>query len=228
MDKGEQQKNLPSMAAEGARPGQEEKYVNWFLKRWHLFVLPFVLLIIVFVVLGLRQSRMRSLETNAYAALNKAKTVAEYVEVHNEYPKTLAGMIALKQGADDLFKEGNFSESRGLYQKYLEAYPEGFLAPWIQNHIACTYESEGSYDKAIEAYKTVQNNYPEEISYLENQIKFNIGRCYEMNNDIENARNSYNVLIQQAQGGQDQSSIVWAREAQFRLQMLDKKARLGG
>jgi len=208
--------------AEVTGPSREEQYASWALRRWYWFAAPFALIIVIFLVLGIRQARLRSIETKAYLALIEAEKPEQFTEIHNKYPKTVAGERALQRAADQLYEEGNFSASREHYQLYLQKYPEGLLAPWIQNGIGFTFEAEEKYNDAIAAYEEVLEY--EYGKYLKDQIKLNIGRCYEMKNDLEIAKSFYNQLISSPAGQPGQFAGIWAGEARLKLMLIENKA----
>ena len=212
-----------AQAPEVSGPSKGEQYASWFLRKWYWFVTPVVLVVVIFLVLGIRESYSRNLEDKAYERLRKAETASELMEVHNKYSQTNAGMSALQQAADQLYEEGKYSESRKLYQQYISKYSGNPLLPWIQNCVGFTLESEEKYDEAIAAYNNVLERHQGYI-YLEDQLKFNIGRCHEMKGDVEIAKSYYKQLIPPEGSRQQSKPSFWAIEARSRLELIDSMA----
>ena len=199
-------------------PNKAELMVTGLLKKWYVLAAPIIIIVIVFIILGIAESHSKSVENKASQAVSKAESVEDFLEIHEKYPDTTSGKMALKQAADDLYGDGEYSRSRELYRKFIDTYPKHQLNAWIQNQIGFTYEAEGEYDKALEAYDDVfdYDNY----IFIEKQVEFNRGRCHEMKGDIETAKSYYNNLL--AEKGP--ASQGWASEAQYRLQMLELRA----
>jgi len=196
-------------------PTKAERVVADLLKKWYVIAAPIGVIVLIVVILGISESHSRAVANRAFQAAMKAEGADDYLAIHNKYPRTTTGRMALKQAADSLYSDGEYSRSRELYQQYLDSYPDDQLNAWIQNQIGFTFEAEGDYDKALEAYEKVfsYDNY----IYLEEQLDFNRGRCYEMKGDIETAKSYYNNLISKA----GTSGSGWANEARSRLERLE-------
>jgi tetratricopeptide (TPR) repeat protein len=203
-------------------PNKAEQMVAGVLKKWYVIVVPIVIIVLVFVILGVAESHSKSVSNEASQAVVKAESVDDFLKIHEKYPDTTSGMVALKQAADDLYGDEEFSRSRELYLKFIDAYPQHPLNAWIQNQIGFTYEAEGEYDKALEAYDDVFDY--ENYIFLEKQVEFNRGRCYEMKGEIETAKSYFNNLVSE----DGAASTGWSSEAQYRLQMIELNASKSG
>ena len=199
-------------------PNKAEQMVTGLLKKWYVLAAPIIIIVLVFIILGIAESHSKSVANEASRAVFKAESVEDFLEIHEKYPDTTSGQMALKQAADDLYGDEEYSRSRELYQKFIDTYPKHQLNAWIQNQIGFTHEAEGEYDKALEAYDDVIDY--ESYTFIRQQVEFNRGRCYEMKGDIDIAKSYYNNLL--AEKGP--AAKGWASEAQYRLQMLELRA----
>ena len=75
------------------------------------------------------------------------------LKIAADYSGTLAGQRALLQGAAALFASGKYADAQTQFQKFLDAYPDNFLAPQAALGVAASLDAQGKTDLAISAYQ---------------------------------------------------------------------------
>ncbi|MDI6736034.1 MAG: outer membrane protein assembly factor BamD [bacterium] len=99
---------------------------------------------------------------------------------------------ALYERAETTFKSGNFDEANGLYQKYLDLYPQGDKIPDVRLRLAeCSFQQR-DFAKAAILYEKVADLYPG----LE-MAKFALSRAgesFQKTGDYANAKKIFTKL----------------------------------
>jgi tetratricopeptide (TPR) repeat protein len=127
---------------------------------WRLIVYPLVAVVVV-VLAGFGyyyylQGAQEAVESQARAALLKATTPAEFLQVAEQYPKTDQAMLAIFGAADASFQQRDYDGAQNAYHKILDN--AGLSAQWRDSAslgIASCDEAKGDADKAISEYLQV-------------------------------------------------------------------------
>ncbi|MFH1563641.1 MAG: tetratricopeptide repeat protein [Nitrospirota bacterium] len=98
----------------------------------------------------------------------------------------------LYEQAESTFKSGNFDESIGLYQKYLDFYPSGDKIPDVQFRLAeCSFQQRDFTNAAV-LYEKVANLYPELDPAK--QALSRAGESFQKTGDYANAKRVFTKL----------------------------------
>ena len=126
----------------------------------------------------------------------------ELKAVFEKYPNTTFADKARYQYASTLYYQGNYAEARTQFQQIIDEHqPENQIESlYAQKAIGNTYEQEGNYEKAIEAYQaksfpaTLQLS-PEIRKFVLTEAKSNQALVYEKSGDTDAARDTYKEII---------------------------------
>ena len=132
----------------------------------------------------------------------------------NSYPDSDAAPQALLRAAELLTATGESAKAAGYFERLVEmaGAPEGMKA-LARRGWAASLEQSGDTEKAIVQYKTLAAaSTPQEAV----EADWDIGRCYEILKDPENAKNFYRKAIES--GGESR----WAELARFRVESLER------
>jgi TolA-binding protein len=146
---------------------QETTATDFFFKLWPWFeanakrlAYGAALAIIAIFVFSFYSYRENQNEIAAGQALTQAGIsnsgggfAAACLKVAADYSGTPAGQRALLQGATALFTSGNYTDAQTQFQKFLDAYPDNFLAPQAALGVAASLDAQGKTDMAISAYQ---------------------------------------------------------------------------
>ena len=126
----------------------------------------------------------------------------ELKAVFEKYSNTTFADKARYQYANTLYYQGNYPEARTQFQQVMqENQPENQMdILYAQKAIGNTYEQEGDYQKAIEAYQanafpSTPQLSPEIRKFVLMEAKLNQALAYEKSGDLETARNTYKAII---------------------------------
>ena len=144
--------------------------------------------------------------------------------VFEKYPNTTFAGKARYQYANTLYYQGNYPEARTQFKQLIENHqPENQMESlYAQKAIGNTYEQEGAYEKAIEAYQAksflATPELPSEIrKFVLTEAKFNQALVYEKSDNTDAARNAYKDIIDEfrstLEAGLDQKSQELLEEA---------------
>ena len=148
----------------------------------------------------------------------------ELKAVFEKYPNTTFADKARYQYANTLYYQGNYAEARTQFKQIIENHqPENQMESlYAQKAIGNTYEQEGAYEKAIEAYQAksfpATPELPPEIrKFVLTEAKFNQALVYEKSSNTDAARNAYKDIIDEfrstLEAGLDQKSHELLEEA---------------
>lgn len=167
---------------------------------------------------------LADIETQAQRALQEEeskrpdviqKALSAYDSLAATYPETASAKLGLVQAGDLLVKNGNFADAIKYYDKAIDAAGKGGIGDLARHGKAVALESSGDYRKAIELY----SYFAAEPTSLEGvQANWNIGRCYELLGEADQARAYYEKA---AQYGEDSE---WAELARFRMSEMGRSA----
>ena len=132
------------------------------------------------------------------------------------YPDSEVAPQALLRAAELLTATGDPARAAGYFERLVEmsGAPEGMKALARRGLAACL-EQSGDVAKAIVQYKALaEASTPQEAV----EADWDIGRCYEMLKDPENAKSFYRKAIEA--GGDSK----WAELARFRVESLERGA----
>jgi TolA-binding protein len=146
---------------------QEKTATNFFFKLWPWFeanlkrlafgVVFVVIAVFVFSFYSYRQSQGEIAAGQALTQVSVSNTGSELAEaclkIAADYSGTLAGQRALLQGATALFVSGKYADAQTQFQKFLDAYPDNFLAPQAALGVAASLDAQGKTDLAVSAYQ---------------------------------------------------------------------------
>jgi TolA-binding protein len=132
----------------------------WFeanLKRLAFVAAFIVIAIFVFSFYSYRQNQKEITAGQALTQANISNGGGDLADaclkVAADYSGTLAGQRALLQGAAALFTSGKYADAQVQFQKFLDAYPDNFLAPQAALGVAASLDALGKTDLAISAYQ---------------------------------------------------------------------------
>lgn len=98
----------------------------------------------------------------------------------------------LYEQAESIFKSGNFDESGGLYQKYLDLYPHGDKIPDVRLRLAeCSFQQR-DFAKAVVLYEQTADLYPG--LELAKQALSRAGESFQKTGDYANAKRVFTKL----------------------------------
>ncbi len=123
-------------------------------------------------------------------------------QVFEKYPNTAFADKARYQYASSLYYQGNYAEARLQFQQVIENHqPENQMySLYAQKAIGNTYEQEGTYEKAIDAYQVkafppTPDLSPEIRKFVLAEAKFNQAIVYEKLGDADAARAAYKEIM---------------------------------
>jgi tetratricopeptide (TPR) repeat protein len=130
------------------------------------------------------------------------------------YPDSEIAPQALLQAADLLSATGQPAKAANYFERLTEMSnaPDG-LKMLARRGLAAALEQSGDAEKAIVQYKALA-----EVSTAQEAVEadWDIGRCYELLKDPENAKTYYKKAIES--GGESK----WAELARFRVESLER------
>jgi len=130
------------------------------------------------------------------------------------YPDSDVAPQALLRAAELLAATGQPSKAAVYYERLagMAGAPEGMKA-LARRGLAAALEQSGDVEKAVMQYKALAAaSTPQEAV----EADWDIGRCYEMLKDPENAKSFYRKAVES--GGESQ----WAELARFRIESLER------
>ncbi|MCE2414651.1 tetratricopeptide repeat protein [Candidatus Poribacteria bacterium] len=123
-------------------------------------------------------------------------------QVFEKYPNTAFADKARYQYASSLYYQGNYAEARSQFQQIIANHqPENQMySLYAQKAIGNTYEQEGDYAKAVDAYQAkafppTPALSPEIRKFVLAEAKFNQAIVYEKLGDTESARAAYKEIL---------------------------------
>ena len=126
----------------------------------------------------------------------------ELKAVFEKYPNTTFADKARYQYASTLYYQGNYAEARTQFQQIIDKHqPENQIESlYAQKAIGNTYEQEGAYEKAIEAYQAKSFHAtpqlpPEVRRFVLTEAKSNQALVYEKSGNTDAARDTYKDII---------------------------------
>ncbi len=127
---------------------------------------------------------------------------AQLQEVFEKYPNTVFSDKARYQYAKTLYYQQNYQEARSQFQHIRDQHQteNQIYSLYAQKAIGNTYEQEGNYEKAIEAYQakafppTPQLS-PEIRKFVITNAKFNQALAYEKSGDPDAAAAAYKEIV---------------------------------
>ncbi len=146
------------------------------------------------VVFAFFSYRATSQAVAAVGAFSTARTVEELAAIYENYPRTPTAPLALIQAGAFAFNRGEYPLARNYYLLFQENYPGHILADYAQMGIASSLEAESRWDEALKAYDRLAALYPDSV--LVAQTHFNRGRCRRAAEDIEGARQEFQLVFE--------------------------------
>ena len=126
----------------------------------------------------------------------------ELKAVFEKYPNTTFADKARYQYASTLYYQGNYPEARAQFEEIIKKHqPENQIESlYAQKAIGNTYEQEGAYEKAIEAYQSrsfrdTPQLSPEIRRFVLTEAKSNQALVYEKSGNTDAARDTYKDII---------------------------------
>ena len=133
-------------------------------------------------------------------SLAAAQTQLQHV--FEMYPNTAFSDKAQYQYASSLYYQGNYAEARSQFQHIIaNHHPENQIySLYAQKAIGNTYEQEGNYEKAIDAYQAkafppTPELSPEIRKFVLTEAKFNQAIAYETLGNADAARAAYKEIV---------------------------------
>ncbi len=118
----------------------------------------------------------------------------------------------IRQQASDLEKEEQFDEAFKIYEKQLEAYPDGqYAGETLQKVAFMQYNNYQDFEKAIATHKRLIEKHPE--SRFVPQARFMIGYIYANElKDYDLARVAYEEFLAKHSDNELAESVKWELE----------------
>ena len=123
-------------------------------------------------------------------------------EIFENYPNTAFADKARYQYASSLYYQGNYTEARSQFQQIIANHqPENQMySLYAQKAIGNTYEQEGNYEKAIDAYQAkafppTPALSPEIRKFVLAEAKFNQAIVYEKSGNTKAAHAAYEEIV---------------------------------
>ncbi|MYC75218.1 tetratricopeptide repeat protein [Candidatus Poribacteria bacterium] len=123
-------------------------------------------------------------------------------QVFENYPNTAFADKARYQYASSLYYQGTYAEARSQFQQVIESHQprNQIYSLYAQKAIGNTYEQEGNYQEAINAYQAkafppTPELSPEIRKFVLTEAKFNQAIVYEKSGDTEAARAAYKEIV---------------------------------
>ena len=157
----------------------------------------------------------------------------ELKAVFEKHPNTTFADKARYQYAGTLYYQENYAEARTQFQKIIDEHqPENQIESlYAQKAIGNTYEQEGNYEKAIEAYQAksfppTPQLAPEIRKFVLTEAKSNQALVYEKSGDTEAARDTYKEIIDEfrttLEAGLERKSLERLEEAKVVITTIDE------
>ena len=169
------------------------------------------------------QAQFNEYQTSADRALgmkdeNKAEGIKDALShldgLVKQYPDSDVAPQALLRAAELLATSGQPAKAAGYFERLrdMAGAPEG-MKTLARRGLAASLEQSGEVEKAIVQYKALaEASTPQEAV----EADWDIGRCYEILKDPENAKGFYQKAIES--GGESK----WADLARFRVESLER------
>jgi TolA-binding protein len=138
------------------------------------------------------------------------------LKIAADYPGTPAGQRALLQGATALYAGDRFAEAQVQFQKFLDAYPDNFLAPQAALGVAASLDAQGKTDQAISAYQKAINLTSD--GSVVTAAKFALARIDEAQDKFAEADKIY-AEIARAYPNSSMSSEAGLRDAELKTKL---------
>ncbi len=113
------------------------------------------------------------------------------LKVAADYPNTEGGGRALLLAGGALFVNGKYAEAQAQFDRYLTEYRTGPFTGQAALGKASCLEAMGKVSDAIAAYKVVAERAADSVAA---QAKLALGRLYEAQGDLNQARSYYNQI----------------------------------
>jgi predicted negative regulator of RcsB-dependent stress response len=144
---------MPTIKAETSDAALEAQ-VFWLRYRKEIVfgAIAFVLILLMFA--GYQFYRNRH-EIAASAALGKAKTVADYEALIQQYGDTPAGAVGYLLLAAEERKQGKLAEANSTLQRFIEKFPRHELVSSARIALAANLDAMGKQDEAVAVYEQI-------------------------------------------------------------------------
>ncbi len=140
------------------------------------------------------------------------QVAAEFQQLANKYPGTLAAQRALVQSASVLYSAGRYADAQAAFAKIVATSSGGALAAGSQFGVAASLEAQNQLEAAAAAYRTVFTSYPNAPEAI--SAKFALARILQSQNKAAEASSYY------AEVAHTQLAGSLAQEAAERLSEL--------
>jgi tetratricopeptide (TPR) repeat protein len=129
---------------------------------------------------------------------DKEEKYTETIQIVNQllesYPGSSAAEDALFLKAEAHYNLGQYDEAVSLYNQYLDTYkPKGTYSAQALVSIGYVYEEKGEYQKAIDLFQEVVDNYPDYL--LHDTVFMELARCYEQVKAWDKAKEAYQKVV---------------------------------
>jgi len=132
---------------------------------------------------------MTAIMTSMEADENNSQSAAQFEQLADKYPGTLAARRAQLQAAGALFDAGNYADAETQFEKYLTGNSAGPLAATAQLGIAASLEAQNKLDMAAAAYQRMVSTFPDSACVPTADLA--LGRIAEQQNKLTEALNHY-------------------------------------
>lgn len=138
------------------------------------------------------------------------------LKIGKEYSGTMAGARAQLLGAEALFIDGKYEQSKSEFLKFLESHSSSPFVAQANYGVAASTEALGKTDEAIKLYQDIIAKFPS--SGVAGPAKLTVARLFEEQNKPDQALKTYNDLTRNSS-----PYDPWASEAAERRELLLSK-----
>lgn len=181
-----------------------------------------LLLTILLVVFYTNQKEAKEKQASAHLAaarfelakMNYDIAIDSLEQIVEQYNGSKSTGIACFYLASTYFQQKNYESAQKYFEEFLDSYASTpTLSSSSMSGIASCLEIKKEYKKAAEMYEEAVKKYPDVFNASEHLM--NAARCYRLSGDKENARRTYERIVQ------DFPNSGFKNDAEFYLAQLD-------
>lgn len=140
---------------------------------------------------------------NIAASAKRAGTAAAATVFPDEGVKSQPGF------ARHLFDKGHYYQAVTEYERFIYFNPDHPAVPEARLKIALCHQLGGQYEKAIELFRTLTEEYRDQD--VGKEAAYHLGRCFLLNRDYEEALTAFDSLIKDNPGTPLADRAQWSR-----------------
>lgn len=138
--------------------------------------------------------------------------IKQFTDVIRKYPQSIIAQDALMWLGDNALESGDLDSAIGYYQRLLDEFPGNAKLDLIYFELGQAYQAKGEVDRAINAFKEINNTAPTEL-YA--RARLAIADIFARDVDPARALETYQSIIT--------SSPEFQRDAYFKIAEIHKR-----